>query len=435
MENIVKSINLKKELDSLRPLKNEDELRIMQKFRLDWNYHSNNLEGNTLTYGETKALILFGITAQAKPLKDHFEITGHDEALKWVIEVVKQERPFTENFIRELHTLILKESYKVPGITPDGQPTTKQVKIGEYKTTPNHVLTQTGEIFRFASPEETPAKMHDLMNWYQEQVQEDDLNPVLLAAKFHYKFILIHPFDDGNGRIARILMNFILMQFQYASVIIKTNDKANYFVALQQADAGHLEPFIDYIAKNLNHSLEIMIKGAKGESIEDENDLDKEIELLKQKLKTIGQPVEHLKSEKVLRELYNNSILKLMQIFFGEGKKFEAFYLKSDLLLYVDDVIIRGATPLTDETKSLRLEYGYHDFNDVNFYSFFHYSIIYFQFDATKYKVETLSGLVYEKYYGEQLTDNEIMELVKSETSKHTKVIEGKIEEIKNSKS
>jgi Fic family protein len=455
MENIVKSINLKKELDSLRPLKNEDELRIMQKFRLDWNYHSNNLEGNTLTYGETKALILFGITAQAKPLKDHFEITGHNEALKWVIEVVKQERPFTENFIRELHTLILKESYKVPGITPDGQPTTKQVKIGEYKTTPNHVLTQTGEIFRFASPEETPAKMHDLMNWYQEQIQEDDLNPVLLAAEFHYKFIRIHPFDDGNGRIARILMNFILMQFQYAPVIIKTNDKANYFLALRQADAGHLEPFIDYIAKNLNDSLEIMIKGAKGESIEDPNDLDKEIELLKQKIKTIGQPVEHLKSEKVLRELYNNSILKLIQIFLEEGKKFEAFYLKHKFRLYVENrngsiepflfsrfskSIIeynysREAFEFSQDTKALRLDYGYHDFNDVNFYSFFHYSIIYFQFDATKYKVETLSGLVYEKHYGEQLTDNEIMELVKSETSKHTKVIEGKIEEIKNSKS
>ncbi|MBK7468147.1 MAG: hypothetical protein IPJ43_15810 [Saprospiraceae bacterium] len=93
MLNVEKSIKLKRELDSLRPLKKEDELRIMQKFRLDWNYHSNNLEGNTLTYGETKALILFGITAQGKPLKDHFEITGHDEAIKWVSEIVKQERP------------------------------------------------------------------------------------------------------------------------------------------------------------------------------------------------------------------------------------------------------------------------------------------------------------------------------------------------------
>lgn len=108
MELLEKIDQLKSELDSLRPIDKEQEMAIMQKFRLDWNYHSNHLEGNTLSYGETKALILFGITASRKPLKDHFEITGHDEAIKWIEEVIKQDRPFTENFIRELHTLLVK---------------------------------------------------------------------------------------------------------------------------------------------------------------------------------------------------------------------------------------------------------------------------------------------------------------------------------------
>src|SRR6476620_9543803 len=102
LENVSKAERLKNELDSLRPLNGEQEGRIMQKFRLDWNYHSNHLEGNSLTYGETKALILHGITAQGKPLKDHFEITGHDEAIKWIDDVIKEERPLTEHFIREL---------------------------------------------------------------------------------------------------------------------------------------------------------------------------------------------------------------------------------------------------------------------------------------------------------------------------------------------
>jgi len=84
MEVLEQVEQLKAELDALRPLDGEAEARIMQKFRLDWNYHSNNLEGNSLTYGETKALILFGITAQGKPLKDHFEITGHNEAINWI---------------------------------------------------------------------------------------------------------------------------------------------------------------------------------------------------------------------------------------------------------------------------------------------------------------------------------------------------------------
>jgi len=88
--------------------KPEAEARIIQKFRLDWNYHSNNIEGNSLTCGETKALILFGITAQGKPLKDHFEITGHNDAINWVLDLVKSETELTEVFIRELHTLILR---------------------------------------------------------------------------------------------------------------------------------------------------------------------------------------------------------------------------------------------------------------------------------------------------------------------------------------
>jgi Fic family protein len=250
---------LKNELDALRPLGREQEAIIMQKFRLDWNYHSNHLEGNSLTYGETKALILFGLTAQGKPLKDHFEITGHDEAVKWIEDIVKQKRPLTESFIRELHTLLLQKSYEVDSITPDGKPTKRRIEIGQYKTAPNHVLTKTGEIFRFATPEETPAKMHDLMEWLREKQVNSDTEHVLLAAEFHYRFIRIHPFDDGNGRTARLLMNFILMQYGYPPAIIKTEDKENYFNVLRLADAGNIELFVNYIAENLSRSLEIMI--------------------------------------------------------------------------------------------------------------------------------------------------------------------------------
>ncbi|MFK7949885.1 MAG: Fic family protein [Saprospiraceae bacterium] len=281
---INKAIQLKQELDKLRPISPEMEQRIMQKFRLDWNYHSNNLEGNSLTYGETKALILFGITANGKPLKDHSEVIGHDDAIKWILEIIKEDRPLSEMFIRELHELILKAPYKSKAKTPDGKPTTKTINIGVYKTSPNHVKTVTGEIFRFATVEETPAKMADLVKWYRAEVEKEDVNPILLAAEFHYKFIRIHPFDDGNGRTARVLMNFILMQFNYPPVIIKTEDKENYFAALRQADAGIFEPFVNYIATNLVHSLEIMLKGAKGEPIEEPDDIDKEIALLKASL-------------------------------------------------------------------------------------------------------------------------------------------------------
>jgi Fic family protein len=269
IDSINKAIELKNELDKLRPISKEQELRIMQKFKLDWNYHSNHLEGNSLTYGETKALILFNITAQGKPLKDHIEMTGHDEAVKWIYDVVKDEYPLTENFIRELHSLLLKESFYVDAITPEGLPTLKKIEIVKYKSIPNHAQTVTGEIFRFATPEETPAKMYDLIQWFSEKKKTEDINPIILATEFHYRFIRIHPFHDGNGRTARILMNFILMQFGYPPVIIKTEDKATYFSVLRLADADDIKPFIKYISDNLIHSIEIMIRGAKGEEIED----------------------------------------------------------------------------------------------------------------------------------------------------------------------
>ncbi|WP_395052245.1 Fic family protein [Flavobacterium sp.] len=285
MEEIQQALNLKAQLDALRPIDKEQEARIMQKFRLDWNYHSNHLEGNSLTYSETKALLLFGVTAQGKPLKDTLEITGHNEAINWVLEMTQGERPLTENFIRELHSLLLKDSYK-DSKNATGKIVPRKITSGKYKSTPNHVETVTGEIFYFASPEETPSKMYDLLNWYKEKTKDKEVNPLLVAAEFHYKFIRIHPFDDGNGRTARILMNFILMQFGFPPVIIKTEDKANYFAALQLADAGNIEPFINYIAINLNRSLEIMIAGANGEDIE-EDEISNKIKELELKIKDL----------------------------------------------------------------------------------------------------------------------------------------------------
>lgn len=265
MEILEKVEQLKAELDIMRPLAAEAEARIMQKLRLDWNFHSNNIEGNSLTYGETKALILFGITAQGKPLRDHFEITGHNDAINWVFDLVKGEFELTETFIRELHTLILKETGYRHAVTPEGLPTRRKIEVGKYKSHPNHVVTSTGETFYFASPEETPAKMHDLLDWFRSQRAKRDINPIELATEFHYQFVRIHPFDDGNGRLARILMNFILMQFGYPPVVIKTEDKENYYRVLTLADADQIEPFVGYVGQNLMEVLEEMIAAVKGE--------------------------------------------------------------------------------------------------------------------------------------------------------------------------
>jgi Fic family protein len=325
---------LKTELDSLRPLDKEREAIVLQKLRLDWNFHSNHLEGNSLTFGETKALILFGITAQGKPLKDHFEITGHDEAIKWVEDIVHKKEPLNENFIRQLHILLLKEPHQIDAVTPDGLPTKKMIKVGEYKSTPNHVVTKTGEIFRFATPEETPAKMFDLLEWYREKETDKETNPILFAADFHYKFIRIHPFDDGNGRMARILMNFILMQYGYPPVIIKTGEKAQYIAALEQADAGIFEPFFEFVITNETRSLELMLKGAHGESIDEPDDLDKELALLEQRLKEASIKKSAITDEDKIKAVINNVVFPLVDSVYNVLWSFEKFYKKLNIFVY-----------------------------------------------------------------------------------------------------
>jgi Fic family protein len=441
MEQIAKALELKKVLDTLRPIDKEREAIIMQKLRLDWDYHSNHLEGNSLTYGETKALILFGITAQGKPLHDHLEITGHDEAIKWVTEIVHGDYPLNESFIRQLHVLLLKEPYEKPAITPDGKETTRRIEVGKYKSVPNHVKTKTGEIFRFATPEETPLLMGELIEWYRQKKEEQDINPIILAGEFHYKFIRIHPFDDGNGRLARIIMNFILMQYGYPPAIIKTEDKSNYFAALQQADSGIYEPFFDYIAANLVRSLEIMIAGAKGESIEEPDDLDKEIALLEQKLKAVGKEVKVTKSFEAIHDLFINSIEPLNDKYIEISKKFTHFYIENNYRVEVFEANTRILETVTDlflarphlngMTSKLSLKYIFSVFSKSGFGDFNYLSAIEFDLKVSTYIV-SIPGLSIEHLYDEQLTEREINELVQREARRHMDFITQRLKEAQN---
>lgn len=448
MEEIVKALELKQELDSLRPIEPEQEAKIMQKFRLDWNYHSNNLEGNSLTYGETKALLMHGITAQGKPLKDHFEVTGHNEAIQWITDVVKGDYPLTESFIRELHTLLLKESYEVDALTPDGKPTKKRIKVGSYKTSPNHVKTKTGEIFYFATPEETPAEMGALMAWYNEKIEEPRVNPILLAAEFHYKFICIHPFDDGNGRTARILMNFILMKFGYPPVIIKTEDKANYFAALQLADTGNIEAFVEYIAKNLNRSLEIMIAGARGESIEEPNDIDKEIALLEKRLNAFGETSKMGKNIISLDLLLNNVLLKIYNRIIDKTGKINDFYISKSLLFIPELQGSKSASAmytLNEINKQIdKLYYAerfvvkiiFNNFSTIGFNEFNYEVNLIVELFKTAYSIlDENQVLLLKKPYGVDLSDSEIDKIALLEVNRHKDFIEQKIieKERKNS--
>ena len=217
---------LKAAYDKKLPMKAEYEERLEKKLRLEFNYHSNHIEGNTLTYEQTQLLLLFDRSSNV-PAHDIYEMKAHDIALSQIKEMAKDnERPLTELFIKELNKLILVKPFWKDAISYDGTPTRKKIEIGQYKTTSNSVRLRNGEIHEYASPVDTPVLMNDLLDWYNEN--KEIQHPVQLAAEFHYKFVCIHPFDDGNGRVARLIMNYILLKNNYPPVVIKSDDKENY---------------------------------------------------------------------------------------------------------------------------------------------------------------------------------------------------------------
>lgn len=275
--------SLQKEIQSHRPLNSDLEGRILQRFRIDWNYHSNNIEGNSYNYGETKALLLHGLTAGGKPLRDSLEIKGHNEVILELESLIRNEVPLTEHLIRELHKKILgSEPYEIRAETSDGSETHRTVVPGRYKAQPNHVRTATGEIFYFTEPVAVAAEMQTLLEWYRDEESKKQLHPVAIAAILHYRFVRIHPFDDGNGRMARILMNLVLMKHGFLVAIVKTEDKENYFRALRQADGDNLDAFVSYVAQQEIASQKLWIWAANGKQLDN---IDDRILSLKARLK------------------------------------------------------------------------------------------------------------------------------------------------------
>ena len=236
----MKHLNLKKALaawQSLQPLSDKDRERLSRRFTVDFNYNSNHIEGNTLTYGQTEILLLFGKVIGEASIRDVQEMTASNVGLRMMTEeAAMKEMPLTQNFIRTLHKTLLREDYTVYRNLPDGIQTSYAIHAGQYKTRPNSVITRYGDRFEYASPEETPGLMADLVDWYNAAEQAGKLSPVELAALFHYRYIRIHPFEDGNGRIARLMVNYILTRHNYPMIVIRSRKKNEYLDALHQTD-------------------------------------------------------------------------------------------------------------------------------------------------------------------------------------------------------
>ena len=206
--------NLKKELDSKRPIPKETLKSLKESINLEWTYNSNGIEGNTLTLRETQ-VVLEGITVGGKSIKEHLEAINHEQAILFLDELVKDSEPITEWNIKNIHQLILKEI--------DNE------NAGKYR---GENVTIKGATHIPPDYIKVPELMEKLILNYETW---NVYHPIIRAALLHGELVKIHPFIDGNGRTSRLLMNLDLMNSGYNPVIIKKESRLKYYEALDKA--------------------------------------------------------------------------------------------------------------------------------------------------------------------------------------------------------
>lgn len=221
--------SLKNKLDAQRPLAPSIVKNLKEDLILRWTYHSNAIEGNTLTLLETK-VVLEGITVGGKALREHFEAINHRNAIYYAEDIIKNEEPFSEWQIRNIHQLILKT------IDDDNSGRYRQQNVltsGATTIPPDYTLLND--------------KMKQFIDWYKTEANL--LHPIERAAKVHADFVGIHPFIDGNGRTSRLLMNLELMKAGYPPCVITVEKRLAYYESLDQWMAsGKTEVFNQLVA-------------------------------------------------------------------------------------------------------------------------------------------------------------------------------------------
>jgi len=237
MNDVIRSIAEKKaRLDALRPLSAAALERLEHYYDIELTYTSNAIEGNTLSAVETTLVIEKGITVGGKPLRDHLEALDHYDAIRYVRELARRKMHVLESDVRNLHRLVTQRS--APEIA------------GRYADVPRYVRTETGR-HSFPSPAEVPALMRDVAEWLGQAQNTPDT-----AFGAHLRLVGIHPFNDGNGRTARLLMNLVMIRSGYPPVAVRPEDRLEYIRSLQEAQAGRgPENFNEMLYRQLEATL------------------------------------------------------------------------------------------------------------------------------------------------------------------------------------
>lgn len=238
LEKILSEIDvLKEKLDSYRQF---DSYKISQALELEYTFESNRIEGNTMTLRETDMVINEGLTISGKSMREHLETINHQEAIGFIKDLMQKNNSLNERDLLSIHNLILR------GIIPEDAGRYRKVQVMIKGS--SHMPPQ---------PFMVAKEMEDYFIWYE--INKNKLHPIILAAEMHERLVTVHPFIDGNGRTARLVMNLILMQKGYLIANIKGDyeNRMQYYQSLETAQTKKdKEDFLFFIAKIEKESLE-----------------------------------------------------------------------------------------------------------------------------------------------------------------------------------
>lgn len=237
----------KKRLDSYRPLTSSTVRKVQREIEVAYIFNSNAIEGNTIKLRETQLILERGLTIRGKSLREHLEVRNHPRAIKYIDKMTR--RALREQDILVLHQIIMK------GIDDEaGRLRTTEVRIA-------------GADFIPPPAYEIPHLIEQLVDWYNRN--PDELRPIELAGILHHRFVWIHPFHDGNGRLARLLMNLALIRYGYPMAVILNVDRSKYYDTLKKADNGDPTSFVNFVASAVEASLDLYLRALEPTEAQD----------------------------------------------------------------------------------------------------------------------------------------------------------------------
>jgi Fic family protein len=231
----------KAQLDALHPLPVAAVCRLQEQLAVEWTFHSNAIEGNTLSLQETRLILQTGLTIGGKSLREHFETVNHKEAVDYVETLVTGDEPVTPSHVRQIHSLVLAR------IDDEG--------AGQYRDLP---VSIAGVPHPPPDPWEVPQLMSEWDDWLHGPARAR--HPIERAALAHHRLVAIQPFLDGNGQTARLVMNLLLMRHGYPPAIILWTNRSGYYWVLSQADGGGEWPLVNHVGRAVERSLTLYLE-------------------------------------------------------------------------------------------------------------------------------------------------------------------------------